>query len=424
MSEREAITTTGEVKLSRPWVHAGLLVVFATLAAALYWMDKNGYPLGRISDAHSVASFLSILFLAASGYEAIALAIQFLVRYRDGSPGEVIMLTDFTRVVMVIGVIFALVYATNELSKVGALFGALAGMLLGFALQAPISGMAAWALVAVKRPFRIGDRVLFPALNLLGDVLDVGFMYTRLNQVGGSIGSEEAIGRSILIPNAMLFSQVAINYTPKQLAPYFLDEVVIRLTFDSDWDIAEKILNDAARKVTGDIIRQTGKEPYIRSDIYDYGVYMRLRYMTPAWERPRIAHEILKEIFREFQRNPRVDFAIPYVYSYRKSMETGSHTVVGPDAVTEVSMESIDDPEANVPLRPADPNYIAELADRIKQMGLLQPVLVQRAADGRFTLVAGRFRLLACERLGWKAIPAIIKEADAASRAAQAQSPK
>ena len=76
-------------------------------------------------------------------------------------------------------------------------------------------------------------------------------------------------------------------------------------------------------------------------------------------------------------------------------------------------MESIDDPEANVPLRPADPNYIAELADRIKQMGLLQPVLVQRAANGRYTLVAGRFRLLACERLGWKAIPAIIKEEDA-----------
>ena len=168
-------------------------------------------------------------------------------------------------------------------------------MLLGWSLQAPVSGVAAWALVAIKRPFRIGDRVLFPSLGLLGDVLDVGFMYTRLNQVGGSIGSEEAIGRSILIPNAMLFSQVAINYTPKQLAPYFLDEVIIRLTFDSDWDIAEKILLDAARSVTGDIIRQTGKEPYIRSDIYDYGVYMRLRYMTPAWDRPRIAHEILKQ---------------------------------------------------------------------------------------------------------------------------------
>jgi small-conductance mechanosensitive channel len=413
MKECGAITTTGAVKL-KPWVHAGLLVVFAALAAAAYWMDHHEMPLGRIWEGTSVAGFLHIVFLAAVGYEVIALAIQFLIRHRGGSPGEVIMLNGFIRVVMVVGIIFALIYTSGELGKVGALFGALAGMLLGFALQSPISGVAAWALVAVKRPFRVGDRVLFPTLNLLGDVLDIGFMYTTLNQVGGSIGSEEAIGRSILIPNAMLFSQVAINYTPKQQAPYFLDEVIIRLTFDSDWDIAEKILLDAARSVSGEIIRQTGTEPYIRSDIYDYGVYMRLRYMTPAWERPRMAHEILKEIFREFQRNPRVDFAIPYVYSYRKSMESGAHTA-GPETVTEVAMETIDDPEANVPLRPADPNYIAELADRIKQMGLLQPVLVQRAANGRYTLVAGRFRLLACQRLGWKAIPAIIKEADASA---------
>jgi small-conductance mechanosensitive channel len=428
MSEQSAITTTGAVKL-KPWVHAALLVAFAALSAAAYWMDKNGMRLGWVSEptsvskGTSVAAFLYIMFLVAIGYEVVALAIQFLVRYRNGSPGEVIMLSGLIRVVMVLVIVFILIRATGELSKVGAVAAIFGGSMLGWALQSPVSGVAAWALVAIKRPFRIGDRVLFPMLGLTGDVLDVGFMYTRLNQVGGSIGSEESIGRSILIPNAMLFSQVAINYTPKQLAPYFLDEVIIRLTFDSDWDIAEKILLAAARNVTGAIIRETGKEPYIRSDIYDYGVYMRLRYMTPAWERPRVAHEILKQIFREFQRNPRVDFAIPYVYSYRKSIESGAHAI-GPEAVTEIPMEAIDDPEANAPLRPADPNYIAELAERIKQMGLLQPVLVERTPNGRYALVAGRFRLLACERLGWKAIPAIVKEADAGARGPQPQSPK
>ncbi|MGO8703684.1 MAG: ParB N-terminal domain-containing protein [Candidatus Brocadiia bacterium] len=424
MSERTPITTTGEVKL-KPWVHAGLLAIFAVLASTAYWMDNHEMPLGHISAGTSVAAFLHIVFLVAVGYEVVALAIQFLIRARDGSPGEVMMLTGLVRVLVVLGVIFTVIYTTGELGKLGGLAALFGGSILGWSLQSPVSGVAAWALVAITRPFRIGDRVLFPSLGLLGDVLDVGFMYTRLNQVGGSIGSEEAIGRSILIPNAMLFSQAAINYTPKQLAPYFLDEVIIRLTFDSDWDIAEKILLDAARSVTTEIIRQTGKEPYIRSDIYDYGVYMRLRYMTPAWDRPRIAHEILKQVFRDFQRNPRVDFAIPYVYSYRKSMPAGTHPA-GPETVTEVAMESIDDPEANVPLRPADPNYIAELADRIKQMGLLQPVLVQRVANGRYTLVAGRFRLLACERLGWKAIPVIIKEEDAevAPRAPPAEGPK
>jgi small-conductance mechanosensitive channel len=426
MSERSPITITGEVKL-KPWVHAGLLVVFAVLAVTAYWLDKQGYALGHLSynaDAPSIAILLYGVFIAAVAYECAALAIQFIIRQRGGSPGDVKMLAGFIRLMIILGVIIALVFSTGNLGKEWALVSGFVGLLLGWSLQAPVSGVAAWALVSAKRPFRIGDRVLFPSLGLTGDVLDVGFMYTTLNQVGGSIGSEEAIGRSILIPNAMLFSQVAINYTPKQLAPYFVDEVIIRLTFDSDWEVAEKILLDAARNVTGAIIRETGKEPYIRSDVYDYGVYMRLRYMTPAWDRPRIAHEINKQVFRDFQRNPRVDFAIPFVYSYRKSVP-GGHTG-GPETVTEVPMENIDDPEANVPLRPADPNYIAELADRIKQMGLLQPVLVQRAANGRYTLVAGRFRLLACERLGWKAIPAIIKEedADAASRAPPAQGPK
>jgi len=155
---------------------------------------------------------------------------------------------------------------------VGAVVAGFAGLLLGWSLQAPVSGMAAWALVTVKRPFRVGDRILLPSLGLNGDVMDVGPMYTKLNQVGGSIGSEEAIGRHILIPNAMLFSQVVINYTPEmgaEQSAHFLDEVVVRVTFDSDWNVAEGILLQAAREVTAPIIEETGREPYIRSDFYD-----------------------------------------------------------------------------------------------------------------------------------------------------------
>ena len=70
-----------------------------------------------------------------------------------------------------------------------------------------------------------------------------------------------------------------------------------------------------------EISRATGQEPYIRCDWYDYGVYMRLRYMTLAKERPRLSYEIQKRIFREVQRTPGVDLAIPYVYSFRKGSE-------------------------------------------------------------------------------------------------------
>ncbi|MFB0567146.1 MAG: mechanosensitive ion channel family protein [Candidatus Bathyarchaeia archaeon] len=221
-------------------------------------------------------------------------------------------------------------------------FGAFSGLFLGWALQPVVSGLAAWLLITLKRPFRIGDRIHLPTLNLKGDVLDVGPMYTVLNQVGGSVESEEAVGRNILIPNNMLFGHPAVNFTPrwgartqwekralKQTAEtfvYTLDEVVVRITYDTDWEVAESILLDAARNVTADIIKATRKEPYIRSDMYDYGVYLRLRYMTLATDRPRIKYEIEKRVFKDFSKNDKVDFAIPFVYSAKKSAQEMSNT--------------------------------------------------------------------------------------------------
>jgi len=105
---------------------------------------------------------------------------------------------------------------------------------------------------------------------------------------------------------------------------FILDEVIARVTYDSDWKTAEGILLNAARDITSDIIKETGQQPYIRSDMYDYGVYLRLRYMTLATDRPRIKYEIEKMIFDEFQKNEKVDFAIPYVYSAKKGAQETS----------------------------------------------------------------------------------------------------
>jgi len=225
--------------------------------------------------------------------------------------------------------------------------GAFGGLFLGWALQPVVSGVAAWLLITLKRPFRLGDRIQLPTLNLKGDVLDVGPMYTVLNQVGGSVESEEAVGRNILIPNNMLFGHPAVNFTPrwekkplkqtrwekratKQMPEkpvYTLDEVVVRITYGTDWEVAESILLNAARNVTADIIKATRKDPYIRSDMYDYGVYLRLRYMTLATDRPRIKYEIEKRVFRDFSKNDKVDFAIPFVYSAKKGVQKQSNTL-------------------------------------------------------------------------------------------------
>jgi len=270
------------------------------------------------------ATIIQAMLVAAGVYimyVVLSYMISSTIIRAGGKRGDVKMLTNFLRsIIFFIGILLIVSIFTGGGLTFATALGAFGGMFLGWSLQQPVTGLAAWFLINIRRPFKVGDRIFLPAWGLIGDVLDVGMMYTTLNQVGGTIGSEEPSGRRILIPNAILFSNVIINYTSeiKTTQPYILDEVVVRITYDSDWEEAERIVKRVAAEATEDIIKETGVEPYVRSDFYDYGVYLRLRYMTLAVDRPRIAHEINKRIFEEFQRNDKVDFAIPFIYSYKK----------------------------------------------------------------------------------------------------------
>jgi len=398
-----------------------LAAAFGAVACALSWLQgQPGVPDFRLSATHGLLDFVSLAFAVVAGQHLAAVAIILMVRQRHGPPGEVKMLTGFMQTVSILVIAGALVYSLGQLGRIGGMAAGFAGMLLGWSLQAPVSGVAAWVLVTLKRPFRVGDRVFFSSLGLVGDVKHVGLMYTVMDQVGGSVGSEEAIGRDILIPNAMLFTQVAINYTPKAQAAYILDEVVIRITFDSDWDAAERILLEAATAVTAQIIKETGEQPYIRSDVWDYGILMRLRYLTMAKDRPRITHEIIRHVFKAIQRNPKVDMAIPYVYSFRKSTEgVMRDQMPAPDAqMIEIPVSAVD--EAGLEFL-RTPEYEAEsavLAASIKERGLLQPIIVTPLEGGRFRVMAGHKRFLACRKLGWKSVPVVVQHEPGAARPA------
>ena len=63
------------------------------------------------------------------------------------------------------------------------------------------------------------------------------------------------------------------------------------------------------------------------------------------------------------------------------------------------------------PRRRFTPEGLAELADSIRQHGLLQPVVVSRAPEGGFHLVAGERRWRAAQLVGLGRIPAVVREA-------------
>jgi ParB family chromosome partitioning protein len=59
------------------------------------------------------------------------------------------------------------------------------------------------------------------------------------------------------------------------------------------------------------------------------------------------------------------------------------------------------------------PEELADLESSLRATGLLQPITVRRATDGKgYELIAGERRFRAATRLGWPEIPAIVKEID------------
>jgi small-conductance mechanosensitive channel len=207
----------------------------------------------------------------------------------------------------VVLVLFAMFYYIGSLTGFGITIGLLSAA-LGFALQRPITGIAAWIMVVVKRPFDIGDRVMIAGVK--GDVDDITLTHIYLREVGGIVPSEENSGRVILIPNATLFEQNVINYTLKD--EFILDQVVVSITYESNLDKAIKVSLDCANRLTKDFIKATKKEPYARTYFGPSGINVHVRYFAPANRIQEISSAVTKEIFEKIRKMKDIEIAYPH----------------------------------------------------------------------------------------------------------------
>ena len=77
-----------------------------------------------------------------------------------------------------------------------------------------------------------------------------------------------------------------------------------------------------------------------------------------------------------------------------------------------LTMEAIA-PNPNQPRQVFDEEAIRELAESIRQCGLLQPIAVRALEAGRYELISGARRMAACKLLGMARIDAIVMSASA-----------
>ena len=65
---------------------------------------------------------------------------------------------------------------------------------------------------------------------------------------------------------------MVINYAVSDDTKYILDEVPVRVSYDSDYKLAEETLINCAQEVTKEIIEETGKAPEVRAEFFDSGL--------------------------------------------------------------------------------------------------------------------------------------------------------
>lgn len=189
--------------------------------------------------------------------------------------------------------------------------GIVAGLLtaaLGFALQKPITGIAAWIMVILKRPFSIGDRIKIGEVK--GEVYDISLTHIYIDEVGGLINSEELSGRNIMVPNYLLFEQNIINYT--MIHDYVISEVTVNVTYDSNLDKAMKIVKEETLKHVSEHAKVMKKDPQVRISMDTSGITIKSRFFAPVKGIQKTASEITKAIYDSFKKQKDIKFAFVY----------------------------------------------------------------------------------------------------------------
>jgi len=169
--------------------------------------------------------------------------------------------------------------------------------------------------------YNAGDRIELNKMS--GDVIDVGFFYTRMMEVGNWIGGDQYSGRIIQFANAQVFGTAVFNYT-RNFA-YIWDEIKLPVTYKSNIQAASDILKSAGGEYSREFMagaeRQIEKmeqifrvprfelEPVVYMKVTDNWVELTLRYLVAPHKRRAASSYIFGAILKQIMEREDIQIA-------------------------------------------------------------------------------------------------------------------
>jgi small-conductance mechanosensitive channel len=258
----------------------GLVLVFlAARAVKVYWVGQVQSPAAR----HNLGRVINLLIAVA----ALLIALT-------------VLLENWYTAAVSLGLI---------------------SLILGFALQTPITSFIGWIYLLVRQPYKVGDRIMIGSAK--GDVIDVSYLDTTLWEFGGPyLSTEHPSGRIIKFPNSLVLSETVYNYS-WPLFPYIWSEVKLKVAYTSDLafvaDTMRAVVEDelgrdmeARVKVYCELLARTPVDEleiqgrpvvHFRTDDYSW-IDAIVRYLVHPKESGRVKTRLLRKLLERLNAEP------------------------------------------------------------------------------------------------------------------------
>lgn len=257
-----------------------------------------------------VLGTIGVFIVASVG----ALIGRKVIESRDVFPKEHYRLYRFTNTVITVLTVAAIIaFWSKAFEHEKGQFWGLIGAGLAISLREPLLSIAGRIAIFAGHMYSGGDRIEINKLS--GDVIDIGFFYTRMMEIGNWISGDQYSGRTIQFANAQVFGTPVFNYT--RTFGYIWDEINIPVTYASNVKALSDILKSVGREYTQQFLqgaqRQIDKmqryfmvqrfevEPDVYMKVTDNYIELTLRYIVDPKQRRKASSFIYAEAFRKLR---------------------------------------------------------------------------------------------------------------------------
>ncbi len=296
-----------------------------------FWAESTGLPLETLSKI--LLSLTIILFL----YLLKIIVLRIVWRQTKNVKTRYQWKRSISFIMPFLGLILVGSVWLQAFRQFGAFLGLFSAG-LAIALKDPLTNLAGWFFILFRHPFVVGDRVQIA--NHAGDVIDIRLFQFTILEIGNWVEADQSTGRIIHLPNGKVFTEPQVNYSTG--FDYIWNEMQVRLTFESNWEKAKKILQDIINQRAENIDRAAEREifeasknfmihythltPYVYTSIKEFGIQLTIRYLCNPRKRRGTENEIWQDILSQFRNHTDIQFAYPTTRFYTRGESKGEQS--------------------------------------------------------------------------------------------------